>query len=326
MTYVYDFNRIPQPLAKTIKSGGEGTVSGLVNLPHLVVKTYHRELKDQMGFRGDKLDAQIKFYHKHKAALDALPVAWPRLGIYDRDRKKIGYVMAKCEGLPLSIFRNPRLVNKYFPDLTRTELIGYILNLLDTASNLHLLGVYMGDINPDNFLIDPATGVVNFIDCDSYQLMYQGKHYPCTVGQASMLPREHINRNLAGVVRTEQSDTFSLMVVSFMMLMTGRHPYDHVDGSTTVDNILGGHFPYGQPIAPGEEGAVPPGNWYIWWDQLPYRLKGVFMKTFGATHPDDRDSITLLKEQLEYYRQVLIDGDKGYSNELWPQERRVRQY
>lgn len=316
---VYDRKHNPQHVEPALKSGGEGTVYPLSHRPELVVKVYHEHLRTELH-RQDKIFAQMKLYADLQPLLKELPMAWPLIPVFDEQKQWVGYAMKKVNGKTMSVFRNPKLVRKHFPGLNRTRLIDYLINMLTTAERLHQQGIYMGDINLDNFLIDPKSTTVSFIDCDSYQIVSNGELYPCPVGQDAMIPPEHQGKKLSSVVRSEESDIFSLTVICFMLLMSGRHPYEHIGGASTTQNIANGHFPYGQPIRPGVDGAIPPGYWYIWWSHLSYNLKSAFMTTFteGAHQPCKRVQLTELKKRLSQYKWSIEQG--RLVNELWPTE------
>ena len=101
-----------------------------------------------------------------------------------------------------------------------------------------------------------------------------------------MIAPEHHGANLKVVDRTPESDLFSLAILMFKCLMLGRHPYDSVGGGDVQENLRRGHFPYGTGgAAPGFQGAIPNGPWYLIWSHLSFDLKTLLIRTFtdGAT-------------------------------------------
>ncbi|AXY00910.1 hypothetical protein D1115_06395 [Vibrio alfacsensis] len=315
---VFDFNGESRQLGKELARGGEGCVYPLSINCKILTKIYH---SDYLGDkeRMDKINAMIKLY-KSTPSLSKLPVAWPQLAVFDEQRIWQGYAMKAADGIKLSVFKVPKLVRKYFPEINRTDVIEILQSLLKTAEQLHSHGIYMGDINLDNFLVEPQTKLVSFIDCDSYQVSIQGQHFPCPVGTDSMIPPEHQGQNLSSVVRNVYSDTFSLTIICFMLLMSGRHPYEHIGGESISHNIRIGHFPWGQSIRPGSNGAVPVGPWYNWWSHLSGTLKGAFIQTFtaGSSNVSERVPLSELRKLLSQYKYSI---EKGYlSNEMWPNQ------
>ena len=60
-----------------------------------------------------------------------------------------------------------------------------------------------------------------------------------------MLPPEHQSMDFANIVRTPESDLFSLAILIFRCFMATRHPYDSVGAGALDENLRNGHFPYG---------------------------------------------------------------------------------
>lgn len=315
---VYDYHGVPRELNKELARGGEGAVYPLSINPKILTKLYHDEYIDDKQ-RMDKIDAMIKLYNS-SPTLTKLPVAWPLLAICNKERIWQGYAMKALIGTKLSVFKVPKLVRKHFPDISRIDVVEILQSLLKTAEKLHAQGIYMGDVNLDNFLVDPKTNQVSFIDCDSYQVSINGRNFPCPVGTDSMIPPEHQGQNLSSVVRNVHSDTFSLTIICFILLMSGRHPYEHIGGESISHNIRVGHFPWGQSIRPGSQGAVPVGPWYNWWSHLSGALKGAFMQTFteGSSDASKRVPLSELRKLLNQYKYSIKQG--FLSNEMWPSQ------
>ncbi|MGU5545211.1 hypothetical protein ACV1CV_12615 [Aeromonas veronii] len=320
---VFDASGKAVALGPMLARGGEGSVYPLAQRPDVLVKIYHpTRLVQSASWRKAKVEAAITL-RQRIPTLRQLPLAWPLLTVFDDQGHWLGYAMQRAMGRPIRGFRNPALVRRDFPGLGRAQLVRALCDLLTTVQTLHRHQIFLGDINLDNFLLDTANHRFWLIDGDSFQLTLDGVCYPCPVGQESMIPPEHQGCDLASVWRTPESDTFSLTVLVFMLLMSGRHPFEHVGGSRVADNIRQGHFPYGQSIRPGRQGAVPLGPWYNWWSHLSYQLKSIFMQTFGpgATRPAERVSLAELATRLRQYGWSIEQG--RLSDELWPAQPKV---
>ncbi|MFQ2529050.1 hypothetical protein ACK30K_16780 [Aeromonas caviae] len=320
---VFDATGRAVALGPLLASGGEGSVYPLAGRPDVLVKLYHPARLAQSGGRLQaKIEAAI-ILRQRIPELSQLPLAWPQLAVFDSQGNWLGYAMRRAQGRPIRGFRNPALVRRDFPGLGRALLATALCDLIETVRVLHRHQICLGDINLDNFLLDMANGRFWLIDCDSFQLTLDNTRYPCPVGQESMIPPEHQGQDLASVRRTPESDTFSLTVLVFMVLMSGRHPFEHVGGSRVADNIRQGHFPYGQSIRPGSQGAVPLGPWYNWWSHLSYQLKTIFMQTFGVgvTQPAGRVPLSELATRLRQYGWSIHQGH--LSDELWPAQAKV---
>ena len=320
---VFDATGKAVALGPLLASGGEGSVYPLADRPEVLVKLYHPARLAQTGSRlKAKIEAAITL-RQRIPELQRLPLAWPQLTVFDSKGNWLGYAMRRAAGRPIRGFRNPALVRRDFPGLGRAALARALCGLIATVQTLHRHQIFLGDINLDNFLLDMANGHFWLIDCDSFQLTLDAVCSPCPVGQESMIPPEHQGQDLASVCRTPESDTFSLTVLVFMVLMSGRHPFEHVGGSRVADNIRQGHFPYGQSIRPGSQGAIPLGPWYNRWSHLSYQLKTIFMQTFGVgvAQPAKRASLAELETRLRQYGWSIEQGH--LSDELWPLQAKV---
>lgn len=274
---VFDKQGQVQILGDEIARGGEGVVYELAARSSVVVKLYH---EDVLSKRGAQLHRKVEVMLGLRGKFKDLPLAWPAISVHDEHGAWRGYAMKRVSGVPLSKLAHPMLCRKHVPDLDRSHVVRYLAAIVKTLGRLHGAGVCLGDINLNNFLYDHATGTLTLIDCDSYQLEVKGSVYPCLVGAADMIPPEHHGVSLGDVRRTPESDLFSLSILIFRCLMLGRHPYDFVGGGTVVENLRHGHIPYGSGgAAPGQEGAIPEGPWYLIWSHLSFELKTLLIRT-----------------------------------------------
>ena len=306
---VFDKFGLPQRLGCEIARGGEGAVFALESRPDIVVKLYHPET---LGRRGTALEAKIERMIALRPSFRSLPLAWPALSVRDSSGVWRGYAMSRASGVPLTKLAHPMLCQRYFSGLQRPELVRLLHGLVEVVARLHQNSICLGDINLNNFLYDRTPRVVTFIDCDSYQVdAGDGRLFRCPVGAPDMTPPEHHDRNLDDVTRTVESDLFSVAILLFKCLMVGRHPYDFVGGDTVVHNLRGGRFPYGTGgAAPGRQGAIPNGPWYVIWSHLTYELKSLFIRTLGegARDPSKRASAREWMDALDKYLHGLKKG------------------
>jgi len=306
---VFDKAGKTQAIGDEIASGGEGAVHVLSAKPSVVVKLYHPELLVRRGEQlREKVDAMVGLRQR----FDTPALAWPAISVYDEYGAWCGYAMRRASGVPLAKLAHPMLCRKHAPDLDRSDVVRYLVAIIKTLGSLHGTGVCLGDINLNNFLYDYATGTVTLIDCDSYQVMVEGRLFPCVVGAADMIPPEHHGVSLAQVRRTQESDLFSLAILIFRCLMLGRHPYDFVGGGTVVQNLRWGHFPYGNGgAAPGRDGAIPAGPWYLIWSHLTFEIKSLLIRTLrdGAGEPAVRARPS---EWIIAFEKYALGLEKGY--------------
>ncbi|MBE0508234.1 MAG: kinase [Marinospirillum sp.] len=301
--HVFDVNHQEQHLGELLAKGGEGEVYPLANRKDVLVKLYHPE---QLQKRGAELEKKVEAMRAVSQLRQQKGVSWPLISAYDANQRWIGYAMYRAQGKPMFYLAHALLYKKHFPGLDRRGLVDYLIQLVQHLRVLHSQGVMVGDYNLHNILCDPGSDEVTLIDCDSYQIQVNGQHYPNPVGSADLTPKEHQGKSFSSLVRTPESEAFSLAIIFFKCLVLGRHPYDIVGGEDPVTNLKRGNFAYGI----GNKG-IPKGDWYNIWSHMPHRLKSLFIQTFteGADDPSKRATPVEWLEALRRYRKEM---DKGW--------------
>lgn len=314
---VFDVQGQPQQLGEKFGEGGEGVIYALAQRDDVLIKLYH---EDQLAKRGDALQKKVEAMRGVQALAEQQSVSWPLISVFDKHKRWIGYAMYKAEGKDMFLLAHAMLYQKHFLGLDRHKITGYLINLVQQLKLLQDNGVMIGDYNLHNILCNPNNDQVTLIDCDSYQLLLNGKHYASPVGTPDMTPKEHHGKAFSSLVRTKESEAFSLAIILFKCLMLGRHPYDIVGGDDPVSNLKRGDFAYGI----GNRG-IPAGPWYNIWSHMPRRIKSCFINTFteGANDPSKRTSLDEWLEVLQLYQKEIekdwheaaIKPDQPKSNE-----------
>lgn len=299
MTVVYDAQMQPQPLEAMLASGGEGGVYPLTERSEVLAKLYHPQVLQR---RGAQLPEKVEAMRNLTELRNNKSLSWPLLSVYGSDKNWLGYAMYRVAGHPMFNLAHAMLYKKYFPHADRRHIVDYLIDLLKQVQTLHSNGVMIGDYNLQNIMCDPSSCKVYLIDCDSYQVTIGGKLYPCPVGSADMTPKEHQGIEFSKIVRTLESEYFSIAITLFKCLMLGRHPYDIVGGADPVTNLTRGEFAYGI----GNRG-IPKGSWYNIWSHMPHRVKNLFIDTFtdGANDPTKRATVEQWLEVLTLYRREM---------------------
>jgi len=319
MEQVFDPEGNPKNIGNPIaKPGGEGTVYILKDKPGILVKVYHAEkLKTNRMSYQNKINAMISI----KNDFEKIDVCWPLLSVYDSSGQWIGYAMKQGFGSPMRYLAHGVAYKKHFPNLNRVILLQFLLSFLKNIEALHSRNVFIGDYNLLNFLCDSTSNNVTMIDCDSYQIKIGEKFFPCPVGSPDLTPIEHHDKDFKKVIRTLESERFSLAIILFECLMLGRHPYDMVGGDDPVTNLRKAKFPYGT----GNKG-IPKGHWYNIWSHMPYRIKELFIRNFteGVRNPDKRTDTNTWLQEISIY---LNEMNKGWHNrEIDPKQPKSKEY
>lgn len=286
------YTAVEPPLGK----GGEGTVYEVEGMPGYVLKIYASEKRNEE--RLHKLTAMLASPLPDDAISQ---VTWP-VDIVSENRAFMGYVMPKAAGgEELEVIYS----DKYNKKFTYYQKISIAKNLCAALNSVHSAGQVCGDLNPNNIVVDPKTGLVTLIDTDSYHITdpATGKIYRCTVGMPDYLPPELQKKMKGGMTLvnaplptfTKEADLFGLATHIFRLLMNGALPFSCAVDSTTamsqgsvtapqpIDNIANNFFPYfdkrpGIVIPP----YAPPFN------ILPADLQRLFLRAFKTGHSDPK--------------------------------------
>ncbi|WP_295667871.1 hypothetical protein [uncultured Mucilaginibacter sp.] len=217
-------------LANRIGGGGEGDVYAVNEDSSLVLKVY-KEAPDT--------DKTEKLRHMTTLVSDELQrfAAWPLDIARDGSGKVRGFTMRKLQGyLPMHMLFTPMDRKKLFPDKGYNFLAHVARNLAVAFHKIHQAGIIVGDVNEANLLVS-ATGMVALIDCDSFQVKNGKRYHFCEVGMLRYTPPELLRRgSFESVVRTANTDAFSLATLIFQLLFLGRAPFTGVNpGKQEID-------------------------------------------------------------------------------------------
>ncbi len=204
---------------REIGKGGEGYVYELANNPSQVLKVF---IEDLTPSKIAKLQLMVAMANPQ---IDAYS-AWPKDIVKDHQVKYSGFVMRKLSGyVPLHNLFSPMDRKRMFPDKGYNFLVHVARNLATAFYALHSSGLVVGDINEGNILVN-TQGMVAFIDCDSFQVKDGTQYHLCEVGVPRYTPPELLAyTSFETVVRTINTDSFSMAILIFQLLFLGRHPY-----------------------------------------------------------------------------------------------------
>ncbi len=209
----------PIPLGALLGRGGEGAVYEVSQTTVTVAKVYHKPLSKD---RTDKIKAMTMMRTDSLSKL----TSWP-----------IDLIRMRATGQPIGLLM-PRIANRKnihhlygpksrlqdFPKADWRFLVRAAANIARAFSVVHDTGCVVGDVNHGSIMVaEDAT--VSLIDCDSFQVNAQGRHFPCEVGIETFTPPELQGMSYRGVLRTPNYDNFGLAVMIFHLLFMGRHPF-----------------------------------------------------------------------------------------------------
>ena len=287
-------------LGASLARGGEGEIFEIVGQPNLVAKVY---FKTQLT--AGRIDKLMLMTTKEMSDIEGM--CWPIEVLLNEHYETVGFVQPKAYGQTVfsALMSKPRLARNY-PHWQRLDLVKVCQSFLKVVGQLHQRNVLMGDINPNNMLIDDK-GKLYFVDTDSYQV----EGYPCTVGTVNFTAPEIQGRSYDSFLRTQAHEMFAVMTFVFMVLMPGKTPYAQQGGGSQSENIRNQRFPY--PFDNQKTGVAPKGAWRFIWSEMPYNLKKVMYRCFADNQrPQLKDLATVMNQ----YAYNLRQG--GMNNALFP--------
>jgi DNA-binding helix-hairpin-helix protein with protein kinase domain len=218
-------NGVSYAPGRKVGQGGEGIVYEVQSDAGLVIKIYNHELTRE---RIDKLT--------HMAAISSPELnkfaAWPLDVVTDNTGKACGFTMRKLVAfVPLHMLFSPMERKKLFADKGYNYLVHVARNLAMAFYKIHQMGIIIGDVNEANILVNP-NGMVAMIDCDSFQVKNGKRYHFCEVGVPRYTPPELLEKgSFTNVVRTVNTDAFSLATLIFQLLFLGRAPFTGINQS-----------------------------------------------------------------------------------------------
>lgn len=292
--------------------GGEGAVYLLRNNDAVVLKLYNEA---QSPDKSKKLRYMMEFGDSNIRNYSA----WPIDVVLDTRGAAIGFVMKKIrESVPLHKIFSPMDRKQLFPEKGYNFLVHVARNLAAAFHSLHNAGFVVGDVNEGNILVD-GNGMVNFIDCDSFQANNNGHIHFCEVGVPRYTPPELLSKGtFENVERTVNTDAFSMAILIFQLLFLGRHPFagrnlhnEDIDEDTAIRQHL---FFYS--VSGRNRNLQPPLN-SLSIREFPSTMVGLFHRAFEQI--ENRPHSEEWVNETDKFLKELITCKKSKQHFYWKQ-------
>ena len=219
MVTVFDGQGKPVILGPEVGKGGEGSVYEVAHSSDIVAKIYHKPLD---AAKSAKIEAMAALYSDQLCKVAAWPISSLRTA---SGGNVCGLLMPRVSKLrQVHELYGPKSRLTFFPNANWAFLIHTAMNTARAFAVLHKQNLVIGDVNQSNLLVSEQATVA-LIDCDSFQISYQGQSFLCEVGVPTHTPPELQGKAFRSVLRTPNHDNFGLAVVVFQLLFMGRHPF-----------------------------------------------------------------------------------------------------
>jgi len=212
-------------LSESKYAGGEGEIY-VVNYDGVekCVKIYYPDKRTSYAER--KVIALINKFGTMNFGDTSNYIAFPEIPVYEEDTNEFCGFLMKFFG------SHNRLIDMFYSkneeayaikDLTDEDAINIIDALYFKLRVLHRLGLIVGDLNPENILIDKITKAPVLVDIDSFQV---GTYYSNSRRKDYVDPKVRIDGygKAKYFIYSTDSDIFSLAIVAYEFLI-GSKPY-----------------------------------------------------------------------------------------------------
>ena len=273
-------------LEKRIAMSGEGAV-WTTSQSGSLAKIYHVSTEERVR----KLEVMVAHPPQDpNAQINHVSYAWPNSLLRTAQGDCVGFLMPAISGsVELMDVYHPSRRRKVCPEFTWMHLHVIAANVASLVWAIHHAGYVMGDIKPQNILVNSAV-LPALIDTDSFQVRdpESGALYRCLVGSESFTPAELLGQDLAEVVQTPVHDRFRLGVIIYQLLF-GEHPFKGKwigsgDSPSPTELVRLGFWPY----APNS--LIRPGPLTMPLTMVHPEVQQCFIRCFTAGHaqPEQR--------------------------------------
>ncbi|WP_186708839.1 outer membrane protein assembly factor BamB family protein [Euhalothece natronophila] len=295
-------------LVKALAQGGEGEIWKTSKTGYLA-KIYQHPTRERI----EKLQVMLNYPPRDpNASRNHISFAWPLSLLEDSHQKPVGFLMPAIEGgRELLQVYSPRLRKQNKLEVDWRFLHVTALNVASIIQALHYTGYVLGDIKPQNILVNNRA-LPSIIDTDSFQVRDPdtGKIHRCPVASEDYTPVELIGKDITKVQQDEVQDRFRLAVIIHCLLF-GNTPFHgkwvgQGEQPQPTELVKQGWWPY------AENSLIQPSYLTIPLDVVHPSLKSCFLRAFneGQQNPSLRPSAGEWKKVLEQAVEELKECPK----------------
>ncbi len=267
-------------LGNQIASSGEGEVWE-TDINGYLAKIYHNPTRERI----EKLKVMLANPPADPMkSQNHVSIAFPQDLLKNQSGAYVGFLMpAIRQSRELTTVYNPSLRRRKAPGFNWYYLHATALNTAWIIQSIHEKGYVLGDIKPQNILVNDCA-LVAVIDTDSFQVhdSQTGKVYRCTVGSEGFTPVELLSKDFSTTDQTEIHDRFRLAVLIHYLLF-GYHPFSGqwigAGDSPEQNELIRKGFWYG-----GQNSLIRPSQNTIPLDVVHPEIKRCFLKCFNDGH------------------------------------------
>jgi DNA-binding helix-hairpin-helix protein with protein kinase domain/Flp pilus assembly protein TadD len=299
-------------LDRELRRGGEGVVYEVKGQGDRVAKLYHQAIHPE---KAAKLSAMVALRTERLLKL----TAWPVETLHkERGGTVKGFLMPKVlNHKEIHVLYGVKSRLHEYPQARWPFLIQTAANVARAFSVIHEHGQVIGDVNHGGIFVSNEATVV-LVDCDSFQVVSQGRQFLCEVGVDTHTPPELQGKSFREILRSPNHDAFGLAVIIFQLLFMGRHPFSGRylgAGDIPLDRaIRERRFAYGLS-ARANQMLQPPGTLSL--DAASSPVANLFERAFvQSNRPTACEWVTALSQLGQNLRLCVHNDGHSYLKAL----------
>ncbi len=246
-------------------------------------------------------------------------ICWPIDILRNSDGEFVGILVPAAKGYQLKQqLMSQQGLEKTFPEWDRRKLTHLTKVILDKIAYLQDRNILFGLVNPSAIFVKDENHVY-FAEMDTYQI--QG--YPILSYETVMQAPELQETSEKTRLYTKQQDNYEIALLTFMILMPGKFPYNKGNNKSISESIkkMNFAFRYGKQIE--EHGAKEYfGLWRFAWSHLGNDMKQAFYFTFqkgqAFSTPEKRRDVRFWQRKVGELEQELASPYDVESLKIFP--------
>lgn len=299
--YVYDSSNRMIRLENEFISNSQ-SITYQTNLPGMQAKIYQKAWLQNSYFK-DKTEKMLSIPIVYDG------ICWPTDILHDNNGDFVGILVPKAEGIQLKQnLMSQAGLEAHFPEWNRKDLTHLVRVILEKIVFLQERNVILGLINPGAIFVKDADHVY-FAEMDTYQI----EGYPILSYERVMQAPELQNAENTLQLYTKQQDNYGIALLTFMLLMPGKFPYNKGNNKDICDSIKKMTFAFRYGERQGDEHGAREyfGLWRFVWSHLGNDLKKAFYFTFQNGQPY---SLSDKRKYADFWLVKVRELEKELSN------------
>lgn len=245
-------------------------------------------------------------------------ICWPTELVYNKSGDFVGFLVPKAEGFQLKQIMSQQGLEQCFPDWDRKNLTRLVQTILDKLSFLHEHNVLFGIINFASIFVKNEQEVF-LTEMDTYQI----EGYPILFHEQVLQAPEFQFTEEQLQLYSKQHDYYGVALLTFMLLMPGKFPYNKGNNATLHNSIQNMEFAFRYGKNKEEHGAREHfGLWRFVWSHLGSELKSAFYSVFNREQeyslPENRPNTKFWLKKVSNLVQELDDPYDKESLKIFP--------